>query len=154
MTKCAKYKARKVICQNTLQCNFLLKYKLHQQHITNRPSRYGKQHLTLPHVQGRHHRNTDKLRYSAASRKQIYVFQTIYNQQTEYCRRKNPTKVPYILRSRFSCRKKEEWEKSGQYRPKHHHANCNYPLYSRHRSALLPSPPIIQIFHIQNCFLH
>ena len=60
-----------------------LKDKLHQQHVENRASCDGKQHLTFPNVKRHYSGDADGLRDTVTAGKNRHIFETVDDQQSE-----------------------------------------------------------------------
>ena len=61
-----------------------LKDKLHQQHVENRASCDGKQHLAFPNVKRHYSGDADGLRDTVTAGKNRHIFETVDDQQSEY----------------------------------------------------------------------
>lgn len=74
-----------------------------------------------------HDHNSDRkeFRYAAAAGKDTHIFQAVYNQQAEYCRRKDFPKILDILRGRFPGREEQERKKPCQDGSQNNHTNSN-----------------------------
>lgn len=102
-----------------------LKNKLYEQHITNRTSGDGQKHLPLPAMKHDHQGNRQQFRDAMAAGKDVYIFQTVNDQQAKHRGGQDISEILDIFRRRFSGGKQQKRQKAGQHGSGYDHQNRN-----------------------------
>ena len=89
-----------------------LKYKLYKQHIAYSAGGNGQKHLSLPEMKHRHQSNGQQFRNSVAAGKQIYIPQTVDDQQAKHRGWKELSDILNIFGRRLSRGKNQKRKKT------------------------------------------